>query len=1207
MLRRAVPLLLLTLAVLLGWEPAVEGATSVTEVTTSSPDAPYGAGATIDIEVVFSTTVSVINGPPQLLLNVGRYVSYTSGSGTNTLTFSYLVLPGDATNRLDVASSAALTLNGATMTDQSGAPVTPAELTVPAGISNPASLAYGHTIVVEQNSQPALIQELTGVQTDTVPYGVNTSLTLTATFDEPVFVDTSQPLPTLSLSSGTDAVATYIGGSGSSTLSFLYTPQPGDAASDLEVVNASLASVSCAFGLVNTALPGDSGGAPASGDLQTNKNYVIDTTPPVVQSLSTTVKDSDYGIGAVIPIAVKFSKSVTVTGGPPTLLLNTTPTEVAIFSGYGTLSDGSTDLSTLIFTYTVRGGDNDPLLDMATPSSLVQPFSVNGGTIRDLATNDADFSVLPAPGGPYTLSPTHQLVISTSPPLVLSITATPKVYIPGKTVQIFVTFGDLAGSPSTTDPVMVTGNPTLQLALTTEGGPRQALYAGSTTESLIFDYTVQPGDGASPLTVAGIVLPSGAAMVDEAGNTANLYLTPTPLPGVVIQTPPAVIGLSATPSASAGPFGVGQVITINLLFSQPVTASNVSLALNASGTAVASLVAPITSPVTTVPLQYQVASGDSAAPLDVTAAASLSGSIVGGGQSAYLTVPAPGSPGSLGSLGLVVDAVAPVITNLTSTPTTAAYGPGAQVRIVATTSAPVSITNGPISLPLNFITTSGSGIAYATCASTSLTTSLIFTYTVQPGDSDSHLDTATSGALQLGSATVQDGIGNGISTALPTGNASLGAQTQITIDGLTPVVQGYTAPPGTYYPGDAIPITCAFNDAVTVVGVPTIPMNTGHSAVYTSGSGSTVLTFTYTVQAGDNGQLLADASHTIVLPTGASILNLVSTPAQQLLPTTGSTLGSVSVLLSSAATTVQGITCNLPSAAYGAGQVMIFTVTFSNPVTVTGAPTLLLNTAPTQGVATYSAGSGTQTLTFGWTVPAGVSSALLDAASSSALQTTLVGATITDAHGANADVTLPVGSATAGALAHNVQIAIVADPGSPPRVVAVGATSSPGTYTTGQTLLLTVTFSDPVNVTGVPELVLNDQGSGSSPPVAVYTSGSGTTTLTFAYTVGANDSCTLLDEVSEGALSLPPGASIADPYRPAQLALPAPGSAGSLGTATTIAVNPNAPNGKPPPSDVTSAPPSSGGGGCGLGGGSAALLGLLLAACRRSPSPRQRR
>ncbi|MCE6983187.1 hypothetical protein EI534_38755, partial [Pseudomonas frederiksbergensis] len=74
----------------------------------------------ISVTVSFDQTVVVdtSGGAPSLLLETGlvdRLASYVSGSGSTTLTFSYVVQAGDLSSDLDYTSTSALSLNGATI------------------------------------------------------------------------------------------------------------------------------------------------------------------------------------------------------------------------------------------------------------------------------------------------------------------------------------------------------------------------------------------------------------------------------------------------------------------------------------------------------------------------------------------------------------------------------------------------------------------------------------------------------------------------------------------------------------------------------------------------------------------------------------------------------------------------------------------------------------------------------------------------------------------------------------------------------------------------------------------------------------------------------------------------------------------------------------------------------------------------------------
>ena len=90
---------------------------AATSVTKSLSSGDLGAGHTIILTIGLNETVTVAGGMPTLTLNDGGVATYTGGSGTGALTFSYTVAAGQ-----NAASLAATTvnLNGATIHDGAG-------------------------------------------------------------------------------------------------------------------------------------------------------------------------------------------------------------------------------------------------------------------------------------------------------------------------------------------------------------------------------------------------------------------------------------------------------------------------------------------------------------------------------------------------------------------------------------------------------------------------------------------------------------------------------------------------------------------------------------------------------------------------------------------------------------------------------------------------------------------------------------------------------------------------------------------------------------------------------------------------------------------------------------------------------------------------------------------------------------------------------
>lgn len=111
-----------------------------------------------------------------------------------------------------------------------------------------------------------------------------------------------------------------------------------------------------------------------------------------------------------------------------------------------------------------------------------------------------------------------------------------------------------------------------------------------------------------------------------------------------------------------------------------------------------------------------------------------------------------------------------------------------------------------------------------------------------------------------------------------------------------------------------------------------------------------------------------------------------------------------------------------------------------------------------------------------------------------------------------------------------------------PSITGVDSSTVNGDYYQGDTISIQVSFQEAVTVAGgTPTLALNSGGTAS------YVSGSGTSSLTFSYTVGAGQNIGDLDYSGTGALSLN-GATIKDgANNNALLTLVSPGASGSLG------------------------------------------------------------
>jgi hypothetical protein len=122
----------------------------------------------------------------------------------------------------------------------------------------------------------------------------------------------------------------------------------------------------------------------------------------------------------------------------------------------------------------------------------------------------------------------------------------------------------------------------------------------------------------------------------------------------------------------------------------------------------------------------------------------------------------------------------------------------------------------------------------------------------------------------------------------------------------------------------------------------------------------------------------------------------------------------------------------------------------------------------------------------------------------------------------------------------------------PPTVTAVNSTTADGSYKVGDTISIQVTFSESVIVTGTPQLTLE---TGSTDRVLNYASGSGTSSLTFTYTVQSGDTSADLDYASTSALALNGGSINDSAGNTGVLTLPSLGASGSLSANKAIAID----------------------------------------------------
>ncbi|WP_448191403.1 beta strand repeat-containing protein [Azospirillum sp. sgz301742] len=480
----------------------------------------------------------------------------------------------------------------------------------------------------------------------------------------------------------------------------------------------------------------------------------------------------------------------------------------------------------------------------------------------------------------------------------------------------------------------------------------------------------------------------------------------------------AVTGVSA--STADGSYKTGDTISITVTFDQAVTVTGTPLLSLGHDGRTASYASG--SGGTTLTFTYTVQAGDTAADLDYlsTAALALNGGTIldsSAGRAAVLTLAAPGATNSLGAnTNIVIDTTAPGAPGSPALATSSVTGtPTPTVTGTAEASAMVTLYDTDGTTVLGTATADGGG----TWSITSSTLAAgAHTLTAKATDSAGNVSAASSGL----SITVAD-------TSAPT-------TVTVTVTGVTS-----STTDGTYKVGDSITISVSFSEAVAVTGSPTLALNTGRTATYAGGAGTSALTFTYTVQ---NGDTTADLDYSSTAALSGTIANTAGTAASLTLaaPGAATSLGAnKNLVIDTLAPTIVNVT-GPADGTYGAGWTLSVFVQVSEAVTITnGTPSIQLDIGGTARQAVYTATGSTPTiLRFDYVVQAG--DADPDGIVIGAMS--LNGATVTDAASQPLAATLSGVPGTQGVLIDAVA-----------PTIAVTATTSTTTATTTATTAAT--------------------------------------------------------------------------------------------------------------------------------------------------------
>ena len=1087
-----------------GVRPTVAPTNGVAITSTATSNNTYAKDEKIQATVTFTEAVTV-TGTPQLTLAIGvdnRKANYKSGSPGTALVFEYTVADGDNdTDGISVAANS-LALNSGTMKDANGNTATLTHTALAASTSHKVS-----TVVAPKVNSVTITSSATNVNNST--YIVSDKIQATVTYDKSVTV-TNTPQLALTIGS-TEKKANYKSGSPGTALVFEYTVASGDA--DTNGISIAANKLSLNSGTIKDTNNSTVNASLANTAVSDQSSHKVDGVVPTIATTNgvrITSTAQTYVNGTKIQATVTFTEAVTVTGTPQLALTIGSSSKNA---NYKSGSPGTA----LVFEYTVASGDDDADGISIAANSL----ALNGGTLKDASGNAATRTHA------ALATQTSHKVITDAPYAVdggISIQSNGQVngtYKAGATIQVYMKFNQS---------ITVTGTPqlTLKIGAADRAASYTRIYNDGTHPYLVFEYTVAAGD----VDTDGIEIEANSLSLNGGTiKTANKNAILTHA-ALAIQTShkvdgvaPTISGITMHSSPTNSTYKVSDDIEIKVTFTKRVTVTTTGGTPRLTfkiGTA--DKIAAYTAGTGTqhIRFKYSVAGGDedtNGISIEANSLALNGGTIIGSiGNTATITHTAVADQS-----GHKVDGVIPAVTSVAFTSTPAsnnAYAIGEKIQITVTFNRNVTVTGTPrLSLKLG----TGTGYQVSHYASGTGTKKLIFEYTVAAGNKD------TDG-VEIEANKLTTGAGGSIEDAdkikAVLDHPAVAASTSHKVDGVAP---GFDYDTGiditssplknyTYGVGKKITLTFAFNEKVKVTGTPHLGLTIGatkQNAAYKSGSDTKILTFEYTVQAGDTDTDGVSVLKNQLTLNSGTIKDFVGNPATLThgpSPATWSVhkVDGVAATVSSLAVTSSAGDDNT----YGVDDKIGTTVTFNEKVWVTGTPQLTLKIGATDKKASYKSGSNSTKLVFEYTVASGDNDT--DGIAIAANQLRLNSGTITDVGSNPATLTHTALTAQASHLVDTTAPTVATTNG-------ISISSDPGTdntYATGDAIQATVTFNENVYVTGTPQLKVK---IGAFEPPANYKSGSGTKSLVFETTVIAGYEDTNGIEVQANKLSLNSG------------------------------------------------------------------------------------
>jgi len=706
-------------------------APSISGVSSNTVNGSKKVGASIDVRVTFDDTVNVdtTGGTPSLLLETGatdRTATYTSGSNSSVLVFTYAVQAGDASGDLDYNSATALTLNSAVITDTAGNTSTPILPTPGAA----GSLGANKSIVIDTAAPSAPVSVALDSTSDS---GASSSDGITNDATPTIKVVTAE-------ANGTVMVTASKSGQTDVTCS----------------MNASTTGSTCDLGVL---IDGSWTLSATHTDVATNTStsvsgsVEVDTVAATVSSVSSNTSNGAKKAGATVDVRVTFDSviNMNIAGGSPNLLMETGATDRSA-------SYTSTSSPVVVFTYTVQAGDTSSDLDYNSTTA----FALNGAVITDIAGNTST-PILPTPGVAGSLANGKAIVIDTSAPSAPVSVALDST-------------GDSGASSS--DGITNDATPTIKV-VTAEANGTVTVTASKSGQT---DVTCSMNASSTGSTCDLGTLVDGTWTLAATHTDIAINASTSVSGGLEIDTVAAAVS-SVASNTSNGAKKAGATVDVRVTFDSVINMNIVggspTMLMETGATDRIASYTSTSSPV--VVFTYTVQAGDTSSDLDYASASAfaLNGAVITdiAGNISTPILPTPGAAGSLAhAKAIIVDTASPNAPTLSAA--TIAASANASVQADEVTSA--YLVNSSITVTSLSDITNANGALWNQVSIASINTATSFpaaglsdgVYRAFVVDSAGNISSASSGSVTVDSTAPTVAI-----TSSPSSVASGGTST----------------------------------------------------------------------------------------------------------------------------------------------------------------------------------------------------------------------------------------------------------------------------------------------------------------------------------------------------------------------------------------------------------------------------------------------